>query len=1465
MSSNTYKSHPWLKKLALDETKWFTPAFSEFPSVIAHEYHRMLEMCHAEEPFGLLLQTKDLLECALKYQVLCICAWAKETSVPDFEGNVAIEITTESLSLGAWKTFAGKIRDFFNKSNFELPQPMKNGLETLLSFYEDYGIVTWRNEKIGHGALGFTEDDDFRSDICQKLLDIKTLFQKLFIDIKNQVICLEGKALFGYHNARDLEPKEGRLSIDCTGTVFCVEPYMILRNGNIFFFDNQKRSVTSQMQCYPNGRRINESNEYFRNLRRLLDKKGIDGKTGIDSEYMTNLEEEYLQHLTLEDHFVDPTFITDWLKKCLLQHDKGVFLLKMCRGTGKSTYTEKLNGLNKKPLVLANDLEVRTYHIQRSQELSASMFENFVENRWAQCYDNRRGWGTPPRMISYRLEEHMSPNQALAKFLEEAWSFYQKRHGRKRILFVLDGLDEINDDDIWSYIPAPDLLAKGVYILLVSRDPEQEELPQAFYEKLDRLSTNDELAVQVSAEENVGFLRAYLKKNNIVGLKKIQVQQLFELADYRVLYLGMLCKMLNDGMLIEQLPDAKNIIERYLDVLSTSYGGRYALLVREILIFLATWGVGEPLSLREIACVLGNGEITLELVGIMNDLMPLLKVQRGYEVDGQRYVGKNRYTIVNGEVAETIRELCIETSELVSRLIKETSQTIQNHYFFVERIKTEGEIEANVHLLILSQLENQVVREYDSLHTFGNTDEIIDKTIKYVDAIDSTHRLVATRVINSFKFLHRLFYWRELRIACEIEPENPTLTEKNAHLLAIHGSLLNSMGKTSEAIPLLRKTIKKKEELVLNGELQYGMTVPSAYRELAEALKNQRAYTEANTYYEKALSLRKTLNKASYVYLDFRDLAGIYHSFADLLLKQKKYFRALVYELHAIKIIKNLIRFGKRPEEWREELSSTYCGLAAILGEVKFFALADYFYRKSIAIFERIEKSGEPFDKQMLAVKYNNWAITSMDSKKYQQAEDALRKTELLLSQLANDGLLLDESSWGVTCNNLARVLFQLRKKEEAAYYEKKAMQILNGTHQRQSCRYQDTLRELLHKEAERLHEQGMFSDEIKILEREIAILENAASEEELDAQVFLAIAYDHMADALQESEDYALAVSFSNKAIKIWETLASEQDYANKRLLARSYFTLGKSLNEIEDYIEACKQYRKSIQLQEALHRNGELHDQRGLAISYHNLAWSMRKCKQYAESIDFFQKAIFLFEQLEYEEKQDNRRLLDFSYFWLAETLHNVNKSSEAIVYFEKAISIEEELDSKNLLEDRNSLAITYHNLACVLGDINMYAEAISYYRKAIAVREQLYSYGNLLDSYSLAGSYHNLAYDLNRVGDYIDAIANYKKAIVIREQLLNEGKLSNKNGLARSYFLIADVYHSLNDNEEALLYLERAIPLYEKLLQDGELKKTSRLQECYDRMGTVLDALNRKDEAEYYRQKAHQLAEDSNTASC
>ena len=46
MSSNTYKSHPWLKELALDETKWFTPAFSKFPSVIAHEYHRMLEMCH---------------------------------------------------------------------------------------------------------------------------------------------------------------------------------------------------------------------------------------------------------------------------------------------------------------------------------------------------------------------------------------------------------------------------------------------------------------------------------------------------------------------------------------------------------------------------------------------------------------------------------------------------------------------------------------------------------------------------------------------------------------------------------------------------------------------------------------------------------------------------------------------------------------------------------------------------------------------------------------------------------------------------------------------------------------------------------------------------------------------------------------------------------------------------------------------------------------------------------------------------------------------------------------------------------------------------------------------------------------------------------------------------------------------------------------------------------------------------
>lgn len=1091
MSSNTYKSHPWLKELALDETKWFTPAFSKFPSVIAHEYHRMLEMCHSEEPFGLLLQTKDLLECVLKYQVLCICAWAKEMKVPSFEEKVAIEITSESLSLGAWKNFAGKIRGFFNKSDFELPEPMKNGLETLLSFYEDYGIVTWRNEKIGHGALGYTEDDDFRSDICQKLQDINTLFQKIFIDLKKQVICLEGKALFGYHNARDLEPKEGQLSIDCTGTVFCVEPYMILRNGNIFFFDNQKRSVTSQMQCYPNGRRINESNEYFRNLRRLLDKKGIDGKTGIDSEYMTNLEEEYLQHLTLEDHFVEPTFITDWLKRCLSQHDKGVFLLKMCRGTGKSTYAEKLNGLNNKPLVLVDDLEVRTFHIQRSQELSVTEFERCIENRWAQCFDSKRDWENPPRMMGYRLEDKLTPQQALAKFLEKTCGFYQRRYDREKILFVIDGLDEINNNEIWSYLPTSDILAEGVYVLLMSRDPEQEELPQVFHEKLDTLVIDDELTILASAEANVTFLRSYIKENQLVGIKKADIQRLFELADYRVLYLGMLCKLLRDGVSIEQFSDANNIVQRYLDVLMNSYGGKFAVLVQEILVFLSTWGVCEPLSLREIACVLGDGQITLELVGIMNDLMPLLKVQRGYNFR-ELLVGKNRFCVRNDDLAESLRKNISNVKEIVLQLIN-------------------------------------------------------DAFTLYSDCADTNELVIDAE--------------------CDVE--------RDYELLVCTYAL--------ECLQMLR--------------------IPFTDVSKIPSPRVRKMDLEADTP-PHPLGIKR--------YLKYGDIMTLF-----LVAKEGAIFNCAVGKLKLF--------IGRRSDA-------------------------------AEAFFERGEM----------------------------------------------------KECWG---NN----------RSAKRYYQ---------------------------------------------------------------------------------------------KAVYVWEQLAYEEKPINKEKFASAYNNL------------AIVQYRTN----------------------------------EYYDAKLNYQRAIAVLEELEREVGLTNRGSLALAYYGLSVTLSKMDDCNEAIKYFERSKSIERNLS----YQDKCDLAISYHDLAYVLGDNNMHADAISYYRKAIAIREQLFSEGKFPNRDSLAVSYHNLAYSLNKVGKHSDAIVYCQKAIAIREQLQKQGKLPNKSSLANSCSFLASVYHSLDSNEDALLYLERAIPLYEKLLQDGELKKESKLQECYDQMGTVLDALNRKDEAEYYRQKAHQLAEDSNTAS-
>jgi hypothetical protein len=107
------------------------------------------------EVYGAFFLVKDIYEVIIKHYVLC--ASAIETDCGSDASVKALCNPKISLSMGDWvNTLPAENLKFFDKKGL-----WGRLIGKLRSFYNSNNIVRWRNDNIGHGALGFAEEEDF--------------------------------------------------------------------------------------------------------------------------------------------------------------------------------------------------------------------------------------------------------------------------------------------------------------------------------------------------------------------------------------------------------------------------------------------------------------------------------------------------------------------------------------------------------------------------------------------------------------------------------------------------------------------------------------------------------------------------------------------------------------------------------------------------------------------------------------------------------------------------------------------------------------------------------------------------------------------------------------------------------------------------------------------------------------------------------------------------------------------------------------------------------------------------------------------------------------------------------------------------------------------------------------------------------------------------------------------------------
>lgn len=659
----------WIDQLLSNDQIWIIDRVVAFPEVISSEYLRLHQLMQEKKIYGAYYKIKDIIEAILKFYILTICAWSNETKNKVFNKSVLPLITTPNLSLGSWLALGSRITSYYRSSDEHAPEILIDGLEKVVRFYQRHNFVNWRNEKIAHGALALSDTIEFKSDVEQKLSE----FVDLFSEIGGT---LESIRLDNIHN------DDGPVTILLLPqmTKFTAEPFICRIGKEIYFFDNQKNEKCTKLQCYKTGATEARLIPFFSELRKLLVEKKIDQAEPINEKYRSLEEERALDLVGIDTEFIEPEFITDWLREQIVSLPKGVFSLEMSRGMGKSMYTERISSLQKNPVIILPELEVRTYHVTRSQLLGKADFETAIETQWVTDYHNNI-WVGAPRFKDFANQTD-NARESFVMLLKECLKYINKKHDKSKILMVLDGLDEINDTRIWDYLPSEKQLPNNIYLLLTFRDTEKDVLSPAIIEHLRNIQLTKKLLVDARTDQYMLFMKSYID-SMIKNIPSEIYSTLIELSDYKMLNLAPVCKLVKYGYPIKDMNSTEDILSAYWHELQKQYGPSEFSHLKEIASFFCQYS-DESVSIHDLAYLYYSNKVTYGLLGILSDMMPFLSVERGYVQNNILYQGENRYRFANTDTSETLKSLIPDYRDTVYASL----------YTIVEEISTVAEKQA---------------------------------------------------------------------------------------------------------------------------------------------------------------------------------------------------------------------------------------------------------------------------------------------------------------------------------------------------------------------------------------------------------------------------------------------------------------------------------------------------------------------------------------------------------------------------------------------------------------------------------------------------------------------------------------------------------------------------------------------------------------------------------------------------
>ena len=987
---------------------------NNIPYQIQKQRQQLQELTDSKALFGSMVKLRDVTEVMLRLPVLCAGAFILAKGGSEKELLTLELVRRDKIDSRGWLQVANSIH-----KNGNIPKPLKTIIDRVCHWITSEKLIDWRHSEVAHGALKFNPDKAFVKDFGKKIKSLDKLLKQLEKDYK------------------DISVSDNGSTVTYMGEALPVAPYIYSDSGEAYLFDTYRNGLAKGL-CYDLGvKRAMPSEAYVQAYMAQADRLQASGVTG---EVITAEMSAAIDELNEAANFEYPTYLRDWLVEGMNAGGsgitKGTLLLEMERGMGKSAFARALDGKSTDSSYQSfkiGDTFTRGYYCSRVGIRSKGDFLFGVRNSLLTDEKDQLLYSSDEKIPS--LSENGTPEDFAALL-----NWCRDHVSEKRLLLIIDGIDEIpaEHSDILKMLPTAEMLKDGVYILITCRSKEQvtdeiknkkdEELSdkEKQYKKLledenrqietvrSYIHPDRERAYSRDEQHNLETLTSYFnrkilpkdgkknKKNKKNDKLEADIQTIInEPGQRRFLEVRIIGTLIKSGKVKDIAAFAKHpdLFQYYLDYLRTEeYGDVVFSRLTELLAALAC--AQEELTFGELAYLLGEDDVTMQLLTFVCDMAGILRISRDYR--------GNHISLASDEYRTRILEAFPDTVQLHKQAVADILECVD-----IEALKAQANDKDD-------PLPDGLL--YTAAYLLKYTDQISEKVFNkvYVDVNDciknSIKRIILSRRITLGKIWESYF-------------EKHDLKEKQLTILNDIGNSYYRLNEIELAIEIGNKQIELLRSCMNSNVLVLPDQLPGILINQGARLQEIGLYEQALKFYNDGIDIRKQLlNNA--IIQDKIDLAKDYNNRGSLLSILHKSTEALLDINACLNILREIESQGRKIDN--NLLSVAYFTRGTIYGENGRLSESLEDYQKCLSIRESLLSDNALPDIFQLSNVYLNISITLRRLHKYVNAIMYCTKSIDIMSGLQDKKELYKKEALADAYGNRGQIFIEVQKFDNA-------------------------------------------------------------------------------------------------------------------------------------------------------------------------------------------------------------------------------------------------------------------------------------------------------------------------------------------------------------------------------------------------------------------------------------------------